>query len=52
MKYHKVQLSDDRDATLYLRPDTQKQNVVWEEYLPLAILCILLAGLLLHGLFG
>ena len=51
MKYHNGQLRNVQDATLWLRPDTLKKKLSWQEYIPFAILGALLMALLLVELF-
>jgi hypothetical protein len=51
MKYHNDGvLRTEQDSTLWLKPGSQKQKLTWVEYLPLVVLCILIVGLLMHGL--
>lgn len=51
MRYHNGVLRDERDATLRLRPIAPKRKLPWLEYVPLIILCILIAGLLAKGIY-
>jgi len=51
MKYHNGRLRNVQDATLCFRPEPQKQELSWKEYIPFAILGVLLLTLLLIELF-
>jgi len=52
MKCLNGKLRDEQDSTLWLRPGSQKRKLTWVEYLPLAVLGLLMAGLLMNSLFG
>lgn len=52
LKHHDGILRDDeRDSTLRLKPASQKRTLTWVEYIPLIILCLLIAGLLVKSIF-
>ena len=54
MRYHNGGvLRTEQDSTLWLKPySPQRRKLTWVEYVPLAILGILMAGLLMKGLLG
>ena len=51
MRYHNGVLRAEQDSTLMLRPIAKKKNLTWMEYGPLIILCGLIAGLLVKGIY-
>lgn len=51
MRYHNGVLRDERDTTLRLKPVTRKRKLPWLEYVPLIILCVLIAALLAKGIY-
>ncbi len=50
MKYQNGHFRNDSDSTLWLRPESQKQKLTWEEYLPVVVLCVFFVSLLVNGL--
>lgn len=53
MKYHNDGvLRTEQDSTLWLKAYSQKRKLTWVEYIPLVVLGILMAGLLMNGIFG
>ena len=51
MRYHNGVLRVEQDSTLRLRQIAKKKNLTWMEYCPLIILCGLIAGLLVKGIY-
>jgi len=52
MKYLNGQLHNENDVTLCMRIFSPKQKMNLAEYLPMMVLCTILAILLLSGLFA
>jgi hypothetical protein len=54
MKYHNDGvLRTEQDSTLWLKPySPQRRKLTWVEYVPLAVLGILMVGLLMKGILG
>lgn len=51
MKYHNGHLRNEQDATLFLRPDVQKRDLCWKEYIPFAVLASMMVALIITSLF-
>ncbi len=53
MKYHNDGvLRAEQDSTLRIRPELREQKMTCVEYLPVVVLCLLMAGLLISSIFG
>jgi len=51
MRYHNGVLKNECDTTLRVKAFTEKRKLPWKIYAPLIILCILIAALLLEGIY-
>ncbi|MDD2721980.1 MAG: hypothetical protein PHH47_11800 [Gallionella sp.] len=50
MRFHNGQLHNERDVTICMRAYSPKQEMNFEEYLPVVVLALIMGVLLVSGL--